>query len=89
MEPTDNPKAFKSRLYWQCRRGMLELDSLLQNYYKKNIDSLTDLQLTKFENLLQCSDELLLEYLMGRTVPTDAGIATLVREIRQSFNTSH
>lgn len=80
---------FKSRLYWQCRRGMLELDSLLQHFYKQNIHTLSDPQLTAFENLLKCSDELLLEYLMGRTVPTDAGIAQLVTEIRQSFISSH
>lgn len=89
MQTTEQSKQLKSRLYWQCRRGMLELDSLLQNYFEKNVDSLDELQLKTFETLLQCSDELLLEYLMGRTVPMDAGIAQLVREIRQSFSTAH
>jgi antitoxin CptB len=74
----------KSRLYWQCRRGMLELDSLLQGFFKRHIDELSQSQLSAFELLLQSPDDLLLEYLMGRTVPRDTGIADVVTKIRQS-----
>ena len=74
---------FKSRLYWQCRRGMLELDELLQGFYKTSIDTLSGQQLKSFESLLKSTDDLLLEYLMGRTIPVDAGMADVVREIRQ------
>ena len=74
----------KSRLYWQCRRGMLELDSLLQDFFKRHIDHLTEQQLASFEMLLKSPDDLLLEYLMGRTVPIDTGIADVVAKIRQS-----
>lgn len=74
----------KSRLYWQCRRGMLELDSLLQEFFKRHIDELSQSQLSAFELLLQSPDDLLLEYLMGRTVPRDTGIADVVTKIRQS-----
>ena len=75
----------KSRLYWQCRRGMLELDSLLQGFFKLHIDSLSEQQLVSFEALLKSPDDLLLEYLMGRMVPMDAGVADVVAEIRQSI----
>jgi antitoxin CptB len=74
----------KARLYWQCRRGMLELDSLLQNYFNQEIDSLSEQQLDSFELLLKSPDDLLLEYLMGRMVPMDAGVADVVAKIRQS-----
>jgi len=77
-------KVQKSRLYWQCRRGMLELDSLLQGFYQQHIESLSPHQLSSFETLLTSPDDLLLEYLMGRTIPMDAGIADVVRKIRQS-----
>ena len=73
---------YKARLYWQCRRGMLELDDLLQNFYKNSIDSLSDNQLAAFEALLKSHDDLLLEYLMGRTVPVDPGMAEVVKQIR-------
>ena len=74
----------KSRLYWQCRRGMLELDSLLQGFYKLHIEQLSEQQLASFELLLSSPDDLLLEYLMGRTVPMDTGMADVVAKIRQS-----
>ena len=75
---------YKSRLYWQCRRGMLELDDLLQQFYKQSIDTLSEEQLASFEALLKSHDDLLLEYLMGRTIPVDAGMAEVVKRIRQS-----
>ena len=74
----------KSRLYWQCRRGMLELDHLLQGFFRQHIDELTQQQLGSFETLLKSPDDLLLEYLMGRTIPMDTGMADVVRKIRQS-----
>jgi antitoxin CptB len=73
----------KSRLYWQCRRGMLELDSLLQDFFKTQFDTLNTSQQAAFELLLQSPDDLLLEYLMGRMVPMDSGMADVVAKIRQ------
>jgi len=73
----------KSRLYWQCRRGMLELDSLLQDFFKTQFDMLSVPQQAAFELLLQSPDDLLLEYLMGRMVPMDPGMADVVAKIRQ------
>lgn len=77
---------FKSRLYWQCRRGMLELDELLQGFFRQSYETLSPQQRKSFESLLKSPDDLLLEYLMGRTVPVDAGIADVVAMIRQSVH---
>ena len=73
-----------ARLYWQCRRGMLELDSLLQGFFKECIESLSKEQIASFEALLKSPDDLLLEYLMGRLIPVDAGMADVVEKIRKS-----
>ncbi|MBT8134773.1 MAG: succinate dehydrogenase assembly factor 2, partial [Gammaproteobacteria bacterium] len=37
---------------WQCRRGMLELDLLLNNFVEKKARTLTDQQKQSFELLL-------------------------------------
>lgn len=74
----------KSRLYWQCRRGMLELDYLLQNFYRCCIDKLSPDELQSFESLLQCADAQLLEYLLGHSVPVDSAMAHVVRKIRRT-----
>ncbi len=73
-----------ARLYWQCRRGMLELDSLLQGFFKYHADSLSQEEIAAFEALLKSPDNLLLEYLMGRLIPVDTGMADVVAKIRQS-----
>lgn len=75
-------EAEKRRIRWQCRRGMLELDDLLQGFLNKEFDMLGTNERADFENLLNCHDNLLLEYLMGRTVPADPDTANVVRKIR-------
>lgn len=71
-----------SRLYWQCRRGMRELDDLLRSFLDQGYASLNEKQRDTFEQLLKCPDALLLEYLMGRTVPRDPQTANVVHLIR-------
>jgi len=68
--------------HWQCRRGMLELDILLNNFVDKKIYDLTQPQKQSFELLLSYPDQTLLDLLMGNSVSSDASIATLVQQIR-------
>jgi antitoxin CptB len=74
----------RARLLWQCRRGMLELDAMLQAFMDKAYDDLNESQQHAFEVLLQTPDQLLLEYLMGRTIPIDKEVAYVARRIRES-----
>jgi antitoxin CptB len=78
------PGERNARLYWQCRRGMLELDDLLQGFYHQHIADMSEAELQTFESLLKCQDALLLEYLMGRTVPVERAMADVVNKIRQA-----
>ena len=74
----------RARLLWQCRRGMLELDAMLQSFMEQVHDDLNASQQQAFEILLQTPDQLLLEYLMGRTIPIDKEVAYVARRIRES-----
>ena len=82
MNTQQDPK--RSRLLWQCRRGMLELDAMLQAFMDKAYDDLSEPQQKAFEILLQTPDQLLLEYLMGRTTPIDKDVAYVARRVRES-----
>ena len=82
MDHTMSIEQQRSRLYWQCRRGMLELDILLQEYYRKYCETFSDDDVAVFTELLACSDDQLNGYLMGRMVPTDAKLSALVVKIR-------
>jgi antitoxin CptB len=74
----------RARLLWQCRRGMLELDAMLQTFMERVYDDLNESQQRAFEILLRTPDQLLLEYLMGRTIPIDKEVAYVARRIRES-----
>jgi len=72
----------KNRLAWRCRRGMLELDYLLQNYLDNRCASFTSADLDAFQKLLDVPDNLLLEYLLGKTRPVDPVIFDAVQKVR-------
>jgi antitoxin CptB len=44
------------RLAWRCRRGMLELDIVLQRFIAQHFDGLTFAQLKAFDDLLELPD---------------------------------
>lgn len=70
--------------HWQCRRGMLELDLLLNNFVEKKGGSLDATQKTSFTLLLSYPDQTLLDLLLGNAVSSDPDIASLVESIRST-----
>ena len=71
-----------NRLHWQCRRGMLELDTLLLTFLESRYDSLSRSEQDVFAELLSYSDQILFEYLMGKIQPIDKDVAHVVEQIR-------
>ena len=67
---------------WQCRRGMLELDLLLNNFVEKRVDMLDAQQRQTFELLLSYPDQTLLDLLLGNSVSSDPSISVIVQQIR-------
>jgi len=65
----------------QCRRGMLELDFLLERFLENKYASLSETQKTAFARLLTYSDPELLDWLTGVEIPTDPELASLLRFI--------
>ena len=57
------------RLRWQCRRGLLELDVLLENFLEKQYLSLSAEEQAKFKTLLHCSDQDLLYWFTNQSEP--------------------
>lgn len=62
----------KSRIRWLCRRGMKELDVLLERFMDTAYDDLTPAEHSAFEALLRNEDPDLYGLLMRRTEPADA-----------------
>jgi antitoxin CptB len=71
-----------NRLRWQCRRGMLELDLLLQQFLSQGYRNLDQPARQQFARMLEYPDQLLLEWLMGKAVPADREVRNIVQSIR-------
>lgn len=69
------------KLYWQCRRGMLELDVLLSPFVQEAYPSLSLDDQASFKKLLACEDQDLFGWFMQREEPEDEGLKKIVKII--------
>jgi antitoxin CptB len=74
-----------NQLRWACRRGLLELDLLLNAYMDKIYDKLSDQEKRQFISLLDMQDQEMYEMLTGKTSPNDKEVAKLLEKIRESM----
>ncbi len=69
------------RLRWQCRRGMLELDHVLDRFLDLGYADLPPVQRIAFVRLLAEQDQRLSDWFMSRAEPPDPALQDLVRHI--------
>ena len=70
------------RIRWQCRRGLLELDLILERFSRAHLERLDARQLELFAELLAFPDNDLLGLVMGRSAAADSRYEELVRLLR-------
>ncbi|MEI8384491.1 MAG: succinate dehydrogenase assembly factor 2 [Nitrosomonadaceae bacterium] len=66
------------RARWRCRRGLLELDIVLERFMDKHYTQLSDKDLQKFNRLLDMSDNDLWDMVTSRKEPEDASLRPLL-----------
>ena len=66
----------KSRLYWKCRRGLLELDLILERYREKHPGD------GELAGLLDLPDNDLLDIAMGRSERYEPALKDVVARLR-------
>jgi len=71
-----------ARIKFRCRRGMLELDSKLQEFYASRYHQLDSDQKNNFEELLEETDPDLYRWLIGMEEPSAEPFKSLVKQIR-------
>ena len=71
-----------NRLRWQCRRGLLELDLVLERFLEKYCDRLQGERLSSFQTLLTYTDSELWELIRARTECRDAAFTEVVQWMR-------
>jgi len=73
-----------NRLLWASRRGMLELDLILQPFVERVYPGLSEEHQQFFHQLLECEDQDLFAWFIHRGDPEDAGLKRIVDIIRDS-----
>ena len=67
------------KIRWHCRRGLLELDLILEQFNARHLASLDDAQRERFRELLAFSDNDLLDLVMGRAATPDPRFDAVLR----------
>ena len=70
-----------NRLRWRCRRGMRELDVLLERYLQRYWPGASGERRAAFERLLELPDPVLADLCLRRAAVPEAGFAELLAEI--------
>ena len=72
------------KLRWRCRRGMRELDQLLERWLDTRWRQSPTAEREAFLRLLDSEDDKLWRWFLGHEVAEDVEVAALVERIRQS-----
>ena len=75
----------QSELRWQCRRGMLELDLLLNGFLDEQYQQLSSDEKNQFKNLLDYPDQTLFDLLMGKMQSSDNEIGLLIKKVNKNM----
>ena len=75
-----------SRLRWQCRRGMLELDELLQSYLDRRYVQADASEQDAFHTLLKLSDQEIFDFFFGALTPADPKLRNVIEHIRRAVD---
>lgn len=74
----------RNRVLWHSRRGMLELDILLEPFARNRFESLTPVQQRLFQEFLQHEDQELFGWLMLREAPPRKSYREIIRLILEN-----
>jgi antitoxin CptB len=72
----------KAKIKFNCRRGMLELDLMLNRFVSEHLNALDEAQLTAFETLLMLQDPDLHYWLMTDDIMEQKELADIVATIK-------
>ncbi|HEY5777079.1 MAG TPA: succinate dehydrogenase assembly factor 2 [Xanthomonadales bacterium] len=66
---------------WQSRRGMKELDVLFEAFFIRQSESLLAGDWPELESVLGQEDDVLLDWISGRNLPSDPAVLALISNL--------
>lgn len=80
------------RLAWRCRRGLLELDIVLQCFSERHLATLSAAELAAFDALLDLPDNEFLDIVTQRKILSEdpsVAMQTLMQKLNPNLATQH
>ena len=71
-----------ARIRWRCRRGIKELDVLMERFTGESLPLLSPAQVEVLDRLLDEPDNDLLDWIIGRTPPRSPDYLSLLELLR-------
>ncbi len=78
----------QSRLLWRCRRGIREMDLLLEAFVSRIYPELDEDEKNRFESFLEETDPDILSWIMGRSEPDNPAYRIFVEQL-QAINAAN
>ena len=70
-----------NRMRWAARRGMLELDLVLDPFVRSRYAALGEADRARFQRLMRCEDQDLFAWFLKRERPDDEELAEIVSKV--------
>lgn len=81
--------SLKRRLRWQCRRGLGEIEGVLNTYLEQHFDHESTNHQALFETLLACQDADMLDWFLRRSRPDNEPLRSYVDHVLNTVAPSH
>lgn len=69
------------QMRWRCRRGILEVEMILQPYFERHALTLVTERKEIMDQLLACADTDLMAWFTGGQLPAEPELSAFVQEI--------
>ena len=76
-----------NRMRWASRRGMLELDLVLEPFVVARYQQLGEEDRQRYQQLMLCEDQDLFSWFLQRQLPEDEELRDIVRQILEFAQT--
>ncbi|MEM6580135.1 MAG: succinate dehydrogenase assembly factor 2 [Pseudomonadota bacterium] len=70
-----------NRARWASRRGMLELDLVLEPFVSARYSTLSERDRLRYQQLMLCEDQQLYAWILRREQPEDLELQAIVRQV--------
>mgnify|MGYP005673012545 FL=1 len=70
-----------NRVIWHSRRGMLELDIVLEKFVRRRYPALSSAEQALYRRLLDCEDQELFDWFLKKREVDDPELAVMVNKI--------